>query len=91
MTAIALTQTADLASQARHQTENDEDRFNRLIGVHMADLYRFAYWLCGNRAVADDLVQETLVRAWKSMDRLNDPKAARGWLLTILRRENARR
>lgn len=91
MTAIALTQTADLASQARHQTENDEDGFNRLIGVHMADLYRFAYWICGNRAVADDLVQETLVRAWKSMDRLNDPKAAKGWLLTILRRENARR
>ena len=57
----------------------------------MDDLYRYGYWLTGSHAVADDLVQETLVRAWKSMDKLNDTKAVKGWLLTILRRENARR
>ncbi|MCW8944865.1 MAG: sigma-70 family RNA polymerase sigma factor, partial [Sedimenticola sp.] len=33
----------------------------------------------------------TLLRAWKSVDRLQNPKAAKGWLFTILRRENARR
>jgi len=54
-------------------------------------LYRIAWSWCHDSYLADDLVQETLVRAWKSMDKLNDAKAVKGWLLTILRRENARR
>ncbi len=65
-------------------------RFEELVAVHLDDLYRFAYWLCGNRTAADDVVQEVLMRAWKSIERLKDPKAAKGWLLTIVRRENAR-
>lgn len=91
MTAIALDQTATQGTQAGTANITREDRFNRLIAVYMDDLYRYGYWLSGSHAVADDLVQETLVRAWKSMDKLNDTKAVKGWLLTILRRENARR
>jgi RNA polymerase sigma-70 factor, ECF subfamily len=68
-----------------------EARFNQLVSIYKDDLFRFAYWLSGDRAVADDLVQETLVRAWRSLDRLNDVKAVKGWLLTIVKRENARR
>ena len=66
-------------------------RFQALIGRHMDDLFRYACWLVHDQAVADDLVQETMLRAWKSMDRLKKPEAAKGWLITILRRENARR
>lgn len=77
------------ASQSARVTR--ENRFNALIGAYMNDLFRYAYWLSGDRSIADDLVQETLVRAWKSLDRLNDPKAVKGWLLTIVKRENARR
>ena len=91
MTAISLAHVAALKSDNHETTLSREEQFNQLIAVYMNDLFRFAYWLSGNRAVADDLVQETLVRAWKSMDKLNDSKAAKGWLLTILRRENARR
>jgi len=36
------------------------------------------------------VVQETLLRAWRSFDSLKDPAAARHWLLTIARREHAR-
>lgn len=89
MTAIALAQTA--AQRAPAKTPQREQQFNQLIATYMDDLYRYAYWLSGNHAVADDLVQDTLVRAWKAMDRLKDIKAVKGWLLTILRRENARR
>lgn len=71
--------------------ESREARFDALVGVYMKDLYRYAYWLSGDRAVADDLVQETLLRAWKSLDKLNEVKAVKGWLLTIVKRENARR
>jgi len=35
-------------------------------------------------------VQEALLRAWRSRDTLEDPAAARPWLLTIVRREHAR-
>jgi RNA polymerase sigma-70 factor (ECF subfamily) len=54
------------------------------------DLLRFAFWLARDRAVAEDVVQETLIRAWKSREELKDPAAARPWLLTIVRREHAR-
>ena len=93
MTAIALNTVSNTANAAALKKESlgREERFNQLIGVYMDDLFRYAYWLSGDRAVADDLVQETLVRAWKSLDKLNESKAAKGWLLTILRRENARR
>lgn len=90
MNAIASTNLdASIARPAA--TDGREVRFNELVGTYMKDLYRYAYWLCGDPAVAEDLVQDTLVRAWKSLDKLNDVKAAKGWLLTIVRRENARR
>ena len=66
-------------------------RFQHLIGRFRDDLYRYALWLVRDSSVADDLVQETFLRAWKSLDKLHKPEAARGWLITILRRENARR
>src|SRR5579864_311376 len=55
-----------------------------------ADLLRFAHWLARDRATAEDIVQESLLRAWRSRDSLKDPGAARAWLLTIVRREHAR-
>jgi RNA polymerase sigma-70 factor (ECF subfamily) len=54
------------------------------------DLLRFAHWLARDRSVAEDIVQESLLRAWRSRDTLKDQGAARAWLLTIVRREHAR-
>lgn len=65
--------------------------FNDLVTVYLDDLYRYALWLIKDKSIAEDVVQETMVRAWKSLDKLENPKAAKGWLITILRRENARR
>ena len=64
--------------------------FARLLETLRPDLVRFAFWLARDRAVAEDVVQETLIRAWKSRDGLKDSAAARPWLLTIVRREHAR-
>jgi RNA polymerase sigma-70 factor (ECF subfamily) len=66
-------------------------RYDSLVRALHADLFRYAYWLCGNRHVAEDITQETFLRAWRSLDSLKDDKAAKAWLITILRRENARR
>lgn len=65
-------------------------RFDELAGAYGADLYRFAMWICGDDALAKDLVQETFLRAWKALDKLQDRGAAKSWLITILRREYAR-
>ncbi|GJM04427.1 MAG: RNA polymerase sigma factor [marine bacterium B5-7] len=68
-----------------------QSRFVALVKVYSDDLYRFAFWLCKDRDHADDLVQETMARAWRALDNLRDDKAAKSWLFTTLRRENARR
>ena len=65
-------------------------RFDRLVGEHRADLFRYAYWLSGDAALAEDVVQDAMLRAWRSLDSLRDDAAAKPWLLTIVRRENAR-
>jgi len=70
--------------------ETKQRTFEALVNAYSGDIYRYAYWLCKNSALAEDLVQETFVRAWKNLDSLEDHKAAKGWLFTIVRRENAR-
>lgn len=64
--------------------------FDQAVRAFSADLYRFAYWLCHDRFVAEDLVQETFTRAWKAWDDIRDNDAVKPWLITILRREHAR-
>ncbi len=65
-------------------------QFDALVRAHNGDLYRYAYWLCGDSALAQDLTQETFLRAWRSLDALRETDAAKAWLITILRREHAR-
>ena len=66
------------------------NRFEALCAEFRPDVYRFAFWLARDRAVAEDVVQETFMRAWRAIDSLAEPGAARPWLLTIARREHAR-
>lgn len=65
-------------------------QFDALVRATSGELFRFGWWLCRNRALAEDLVQETYLRAWRSLDDLRDTAAAKAWLITILRREHAR-
>jgi len=90
MAGIAITQEA-LKFDGTGALESPEQRFNELVSAYSKDLYRYAYWLAGDQQVAEDLVQESLLRAWKAIGKLKNPKAVKGWLLTIVRRENARR
>ena len=66
-------------------------KYEQLVHPFHADLYRYACWLTGDKHIAEDVVQETYLRAWRSIEQLKEIKAAKGWLITILRRENARR
>jgi RNA polymerase sigma-70 factor (ECF subfamily) len=65
-------------------------RFQALCQALRPDLLRFAFWLSRDLALAEDVVQETMLRAWKARDSLLDEAAAKPWFLTIIRREFAR-
>jgi RNA polymerase sigma-70 factor (ECF subfamily) len=65
-------------------------RFQALCQSLRPDLLRFAFWLSRDRALAEDVVQESMLRAWKAQDTLLNEAAAKPWLLTIVRREYAR-
>jgi RNA polymerase sigma-70 factor (ECF subfamily) len=60
-------------------------RFERQILVHLDDLHRAALRFTGHVADAEDLVQETCVRAFSALDQLRHEAAAKVWVFTILR------
>ncbi len=68
-----------------------QTRYENLVHAYSPWLYRYAYWLSGEKAAAEDLVQETFLRAWRFLGSLKDEGSAKSWLTTILRRENARK
>ena len=53
--------------------------------IHLPALRAFAVSLTRNRSAADDLVQETILRAWSSFDSFAPGTILRAWLFTILR------
>lgn len=65
-------------------------RFAALVEPLQPELLRFAFWLARDRALAEDVVQEAMLRAWKSLESLDEPGKAKQWMLTIVRREYAR-
>jgi RNA polymerase sigma-70 factor (ECF subfamily) len=65
-------------------------RFETLCEPCRVEVFRFALWLARSRPVAEEVVQETFLRAWRSLEALKDPSTVRSWLLTIARREHAR-
>jgi len=76
--------------QVNYDMMNKERKYALLIEAHSQDLYKYALWLCKDKVMAEDVMQETFLRAWKSLDSLREAKAAKGWLFTIFRREHAR-
>lgn len=56
--------------------------FRAVVQPHLPRLYGLACRLVGDRA--EDVVQDCLVKAYRSFDQLRDPEAAGGWLRTIL-------
>jgi len=53
---------------------------------HATVIWRYAVRLTGNASAADDIVQETLLRAWRTPRILDqDPSSTRSWLITVAR------
>jgi RNA polymerase sigma-70 factor (ECF subfamily) len=52
---------------------------------HLPALHRFVYRLCGHPQLAEDLVQDTILRAMRSLDGLKSEETLRVWLFRIAR------
>lgn len=70
--------------------DRDQAQFAQWVRDYRGYLYRAAWALTGERAAAQDLVQETLTIAWRARHQLRDGNAVQGWLYRILRREASR-
>jgi len=65
---------------------NDERRLGALYDAHAPSVWRYVVHLTGDPAGADDIVQETLLRAWRSPRILaQEPASTRSWMFTVAR------
>lgn len=83
--------TNTAAKKQAPEQEQRQHKYMQLVRLYHADLYRYSCWICRSTDIAQDLVQDTYLRAWKSIELLQNEASAKAWLFTILRNENARR
>jgi len=69
----------------RAAIHGDRDAFEMIIRTHSRALFAIAYGILQNREEAEDAVQDTLVKAWKSRWRVREPKKFPAWLCMITR------
>jgi RNA polymerase sigma-70 factor (ECF subfamily) len=74
---------AELVERAR---DGDADSFGQLAAGEIKRLLVLARLIVGDRDLADDVVQETLVRCWRYLPTLRDTERFEGWLNRILMR-----
>lgn len=77
---MASTVTDDVLSRAR---AGDEHAFRALTDPHRRELHVHLYRIVGSAHDAEDLLQETLLAAWRGLDRFEGRASLRGWLYRI--------
>ncbi|MFB8145171.1 sigma-70 family RNA polymerase sigma factor [Microbacterium sp. NPDC056003] len=66
--------------------DDDATRLAALYDAHAAPVWRYVVHLTGDRAGADDVVQETLLRAWRTPRIMAQaPESTRSWMFTVAR------
>ena len=65
----------------------DSGAMHRFCGEYYPSVYRYLLWLTGSPETAEDLTQETFVRAWQHLDRFEGRSTLRVWLHRIAHRE----
>lgn len=69
----------------RHPTRSDaaEERFRALVDDHAEVVYRVAFSVVRDEHLAEDIVQETIIKAWQNLDAWRGDGSLRGWVLSI--------
>lgn len=55
----------------------------KILQQYGDDIFNFAFKLSGKAEMAEDIAQETFIKAWKHLEELKDPAAVKKWLYTI--------
>jgi RNA polymerase sigma-70 factor, ECF subfamily len=76
----ALLSEAEVVQRARL---GDEAAWELVMKMHQDPVFRFAYLLIGDQAEAEDIAQETFIRAYRAFARFDSQRALRPWLLSI--------
>lgn len=76
---------ADDREVYRAALHGDRDAFEMIIRTHSRALFAIAYGVLQNREEAEDVVQDALIKAWKSRWRVRHPEKFPAWLRTITR------
>ena len=63
--------------------EGDEEAFAEIVKIYLDQIYNFVYRLVGDRDAAEDLAQETFVKAWKNLKKFDQKRNFRTWIFTI--------
>ena len=71
--------------QYRAAIHGDREAFEMIIRTHSRTLFAIAYGILQNCEEAEDVVQDALVKAWKTRWRVRDPEKFPAWLATIAR------
>ena len=71
--------------QYRAAIHGDREAFEMIIRTHSRTLFAIAYGILQNREEAEDVVQDSLVKAWKMRWRVRDPEKFPAWLGMIAR------
>jgi RNA polymerase sigma-70 factor (ECF subfamily) len=73
------------------ENRKKEYLYKEMYEKYHKDMYRYALNLSKSKSEAEDIVQESLLRAWSGIENLNDLSSSKSWLLTIVRREFLRK
>ena len=76
---------ANEREQYRAAIHGDQRAFEMIIRTQSRTLFAIAYGILQNREEAEDVVQDSLVKAWKMRWRVRDPEKFPAWLCTIAR------
>jgi RNA polymerase sigma-70 factor (ECF subfamily) len=71
--------------QYRAAIHGDREAFEMIIRSHSRTLFAIAYGILQSREEAEDVVQDSLIKAWKTRWRVRDPEKFPSWLATIAR------
>lgn len=78
----------DEATLVGRAQDGDPVAFERLFDCYQARLFRHVYRMVADRAVAEDVVQDSFIAAWQYLPSLLQPAAFRGWLYQIATRRS---
>ncbi|WP_051441722.1 RNA polymerase sigma factor [Arthrobacter sp. H14] len=67
--------------------DGDLDAFEQLVDVYQGRIFRLAYRMLNNRPDAEDIVQETMIAAWRQLPVLVTPAAFSGWIYRVCTNE----